>query len=92
MVRPGLVWLHGFNHEEAIVCFEKTLQLDASCVMAQWGIAHAIGPNDNKLCEFFSPEEKSAALHRAHLSLKQAAAEAIDHAKLLRLARPAALN
>ncbi|MDP2081592.1 MAG: hypothetical protein U0934_21045 [Pseudotabrizicola sp.] len=87
----GLVWLYGFNHEEAIVCFENVLQYDADCVMAHWGIAHAIGPNYNKLWEFFSPEEKVAALDRAHLSLKRAAAVAdratpAEHAILMALA------
>lgn len=62
----GLVWLYGFNHEEAIACFEKALAADAGCVLACWGIAHAIGPNYNKLWEFFGPEEKVTALARAH--------------------------
>ena len=87
----GLRWMYGFNHEEAIVCFEKALQFDADCLMAHWGIAHCIGPNYNKQWEFFSPEEKVAALDRAHLSLKQAAAVAnratpAEHAILMALA------
>jgi tetratricopeptide (TPR) repeat protein len=65
----GLVWLYGFNHEEAIVCFEKALEADPDCVMGNWGIAHAIGPNYNKLWEFFGPEEKVEALDRAHRAL-----------------------
>ena len=44
----GLNWCYGFNHEEAIVCFEKALEVDSSCAMAHWGIAYAIGPNYNK--------------------------------------------
>jgi tetratricopeptide (TPR) repeat protein len=67
----GLVWLYGFNHEEAIVCFEKALDHDPDCVMARWGSAHAIGPNYNKLWEFFGPEEKVEALDRAHRSLER---------------------
>lgn len=87
----GLNWLFGFNHEEAIVCFEKALEADVGCVMAHWGIAHCIGPNYNKLWEFFSPEEKVTALDRAHWSLKQAAAVAdratpAEHAILMALA------
>ena len=70
----GLVWLYGFNHEEAIVCFERVLAADAGCVMAQWGIAHALGPNYNKVWEFFSPDEKVAALSRAHRALADAKA------------------
>lgn len=87
----GLVWLYGFNHEEAIICFEKALAADAGCVMAHWGIAHCVGPNYNRLWEFFSPEEKSAALDRAHEALKQAAAVAhlatpAEHAMLMAIA------
>lgn len=86
----GLNWLYGYNHEEAIVCFEKALLADPDCVMAHWGIAHCIGPNYNKLWEFFSPEEKVTALARAHRSLKQAAAVAhratpAEHAILMAL-------
>ena len=68
----GLVWLYGFNHEEAIVCFDRALAADPGCVMAHWGIAHAIGPNYNKAWEFFSPEEKVSALSRAHQALADA--------------------
>lgn len=70
----GLNWLYGFNHEEAILCFEKALQADPGCVMAHWGIAHAVGPNYNRLWDFFSPEERVVALERAHRSLSLAAA------------------
>jgi Tfp pilus assembly protein PilF len=55
----GLNWLFGFNHEEAIVCFEKTLEADPNCVMAHWGIAHCIGPNYNKCGSSTAPGKKS---------------------------------
>lgn len=70
----GLVWMYGFNHEEAIVCFEKAVAADPGCVLAHWGIAHAIGPNYNKMWEFFEPEEKVSALARAHRALSEARA------------------
>ena len=63
----GLVWTYGYNHEEAIVCFEKALQHDPGCAMAQWGIAYAIGPNYNKPWEAFEPEEKQALLEAEDL-------------------------
>ncbi|SDG52740.1 tetratricopeptide repeat protein [Sulfitobacter delicatus] len=66
----GLVWLFAYNHEEAIVCFEKALQADPTCALAHWGIAYAIGPNYNKAWEVFTPEEKAPALARAHVALK----------------------
>ncbi len=68
----GLVWMYGFNHEEAIACFERVLVADPACVLARWGIAHAIGPNYNKGWEFFSPDERVAALSRAHQALADA--------------------
>jgi tetratricopeptide (TPR) repeat protein len=43
----GLVWYYGFNHEEAIYCFEKALNLDKNCVMAHYGISISHGPNYN---------------------------------------------
>jgi tetratricopeptide (TPR) repeat protein len=70
----GLTWLYGFNHEEAIVCFEKAIATDPGCVLAHWGIAHAIGPNYNKMWEVFTPDEKVAALARAHDALTAAQA------------------
>ena len=66
----GLVWLFAYNHEEAIVCFEKALEADPDCAMAHWGIAYAIGPNYNKPWKVFTPEEKGPALQRAHTALE----------------------
>lgn len=74
----GLVWMYGFNHEEAIVCFERVLAADPGCVMARWGIAHAIGPNYNKGWEFFSPDERVSALSQAHQALADAKANSAN--------------
>ena len=43
----GLNWLFGFNHYEAIKCFQKALGHDGECAMAHWGISYASGPNYN---------------------------------------------
>ncbi|MEL6521220.1 MAG: hypothetical protein AAFQ66_09655 [Pseudomonadota bacterium] len=72
----GLVWLFGYNHEEAITCFERSVAADPNCALAHWGIAYAIGPNYNKPWEVFTPEEKAPALDRAHAAL--ATGRAID--------------
>ncbi len=65
----GLVWIYGYNHEEAITCFERAIAADPGCAMAHWGIAYAIGPNYNKQWMIFEPEEKVAALDQAHAAL-----------------------
>ncbi|MBY8977813.1 hypothetical protein KHP62_18515 [Rhodobacteraceae bacterium NNCM2] len=62
----GLIWLYGYNHEEAAACFERAAAHDPGCAMAHWGIAHAIGPNYNKPWEFFEPDERVETLKRAH--------------------------
>ncbi|MEM9129146.1 MAG: hypothetical protein AAGA97_05435 [Pseudomonadota bacterium] len=66
----GMVWLFGYNHEEAIICFEKAVLEDPACALAYWGIAYAIGPNYNKPWEVFDPEEKAPALEKAHKALR----------------------
>ena len=39
----GLVWMFGFNHEEAVRCFAKAAEHDPSCAMAHWGVALGYG-------------------------------------------------
>ncbi|MDF1837155.1 MAG: tetratricopeptide repeat protein, partial [Planctomycetota bacterium] len=43
----GLALSFGFNHEAAVVCFDKAIELDPECAMAYWGKAYALGPNYN---------------------------------------------
>ena len=52
----GLNWLFGYNHEEAMVCFERALEADSNCAMAYWGLAYCLGPNYNKPWDLFDPE------------------------------------
>jgi tetratricopeptide (TPR) repeat protein len=75
----GLAWCYAFNHEEAIVCFERALAHDPGCAMAHWGIAYAIGPNYNKPWEAFDDEDKSQSLERA-LTASAAASSAVGGA------------
>ncbi len=70
----GLIWTYGYNHEEAERCFERAVSADPACGMAHWGIAYAIGPNYNKQWEIFEPDEKVAALEKAHRALAAARA------------------
>ena len=68
----GLVWTYGYNHEEAVVCFQRAVKLDPDCAMAHWGIAYAIGPNYNKQWGDFEDDEKPEALTLARDAIEQA--------------------
>ncbi len=61
----GLMWSYGFNHEEAIGCFERARELDPECAMASWGIAYALGPNYNKPWEAFDPVDLGTSVSQA---------------------------
>ncbi|OBB15167.1 hypothetical protein A5662_00555 [Mycobacteriaceae bacterium 1482268.1] len=65
----GLIWAYAFNHEEAIRCFERALQLDPDLAIARWGIAYAVGPNYNKAWEAFDPVDLAASVARARMEL-----------------------
>jgi tetratricopeptide (TPR) repeat protein len=69
----GLVWAYAFNHEEAIRCFERALELDQGLAIARWGIAYSVGPNYNKAWEAFDPIDLTASLARARMELQLAA-------------------
>ncbi len=62
----GMIWCFSYNHEEAIACFEKALELDPDCALARFGIAYAIGPNYNRTWDLFDPAAKKEALARAY--------------------------
>nr|WP_090277187.1 tetratricopeptide repeat protein [Mycolicibacterium komanii]CRL71260.1 tetratricopeptide repeat protein [Mycolicibacterium komanii] len=68
----GMVWCYAFNHEEAIRCFERALELDPDLAIARWGIAYAVGPNYNKGWEAFDPVDAAASLARARMELQLA--------------------
>ncbi|KAK8880237.1 TPR domain protein [Apiospora arundinis] len=74
----GLIWCYGFNHEEAVKCFERAIAADDACAMAYWGLAYALGPNYNKPWGFFDEEELETTVQRTHrmveLASKYAAA------------------
>ncbi len=77
----GLIWTYGFNHEEAVRCFERALESDPNCAMAHWGIANASGPNYNRDWDVMEEDELAAALTASH----QATAKAMalrDHCSL----------
>ncbi|PRC49546.1 hypothetical protein C6A85_74165, partial [Mycobacterium sp. ITM-2017-0098] len=68
-----MIWAYAFNHEEAIHCFDRALELDADFAFARWGIAYAVGPNYNKGWDAFDPVDLAASLARARMELGLAA-------------------
>ena len=64
----GLMWCYGYNHDEAIRCFQKALEHDRDCAMAYWGIAYASGPNYNKRWDAFIEQELKEAVAQARLA------------------------
>jgi tetratricopeptide (TPR) repeat protein len=68
----GLIWVYGFNHEEAAKCFEKAIAADTDCAMAYWGLAYALGPNYNKPWDVFDELERTTNLKRTNAAARQA--------------------
>ncbi|MEP1209487.1 MAG: hypothetical protein ABJM29_01915 [Rhizobiaceae bacterium] len=73
----GLLWTYGYNHEEAVACFEKAIEADPGCAMAHWGRAYAAGPNYNMPWHLFDDKNRAAALSVGHAS-SRAASELTD--------------
>ncbi|MGE3166238.1 MAG: tetratricopeptide repeat protein [Planctomycetota bacterium] len=66
----GLALTYGFNHEEAIRCFEHAAAADPACAMAYWGKAYALGPHyNNPVCEPLVATAAVAALAQARQHL-----------------------
>ena len=88
----GLIWSYAFNHEEAVLCFERAAAADPGFAMAQWGIAYALGPNYNKPWEFFDEADLSTTVERTHEAVArartlQAGVTPVEHALIEALAR-----
>ena len=49
----GILWTYGYNHEEAVMCFERAIGADPKCAMAYWGAGYASGPNYNMPWDLF---------------------------------------
>ncbi|TDK44993.1 tetratricopeptide repeat protein [Antarcticimicrobium luteum] len=62
----GLIWIYGYNHQEAAACFRRALEHDPDCAMAHWGVAYAAGPNYNMPWELFDEPGRAEALATAH--------------------------
>jgi tetratricopeptide (TPR) repeat protein len=69
----GLAWSYGFNHEEAVRCFERAITLDEHFALAHWGLAYAAGPNYNKQWDAFDEVDLRTSLRRAYEASVRAA-------------------
>ena len=68
----GLIWCYGFNHEEAVRCFQRVIELDVQCAMAHWGIAYASGPFYNKPWLWFTDAEREVVAPLCFESVQKA--------------------
>jgi tetratricopeptide (TPR) repeat protein len=68
----GLAWCYGYNHDEAVRCFEKAAKADPRCAMAWWGIAYAAGPNYNKQWKAFDTVDLERSLATAYKATAEA--------------------
>ncbi|WP_425395273.1 tetratricopeptide repeat protein [Aeoliella sp.] len=69
----GLAMCFGFNHEEAVRCFDKAIAADPDLAIAYAGKAYALGPNFNNM------EITREQMLQAHACIEQAL-ERIEHA------------
>ena len=78
----GLNWTFGYNHQEAITCFQNAAKIDPKCAMAYWGIAYASGPNYNMPWHVLDEDSRAKALAQSYDATQCALAEC-DHATSL---------
>lgn len=74
----GLAWTYGFNHEEAVRCFERAIEADPGCAMAHWGVAYASGPNYNKPWEAFDEDDLTHSVSVSYAATQRAIEAAGD--------------
>lgn len=72
----GLALIWAFNHEEALLSFQRAAELDPDCAMAYWGIALAVGPNYNDPAPDLSREKTAWDAVQRGLALASNATEA----------------
>ncbi len=68
----GLLWTYGFNHGEAVKCFERAIEADPNCAMAYWGVAYAVGPNYNLQWDMFGEKALVKMVAKAHGAAQKA--------------------
>lgn len=78
----GLAWCYGFNHEEAILCFQNTVTEDPSCAMGYWGIAYANGPFYNKPWSYYGKLERGLTIKVCRDACQKALQLGFNHTPL----------
>ena len=68
----GLLWTYGYNHEEAVTCFERAIGADPKCAMAYWGAGYAAGPNYNMPWKLFDYAGRAAAARDGYTHARKA--------------------
>ena len=74
----GLNWCYAFHHDEAVRCFEKTVELDPDCAMGYWGVAYATGPYYNIPWDKMSPTGRPVVIATCHENAQKAVALAAN--------------
>ena len=77
MFDQGLAQAFGFNHEAAILSFERAAELDPSAAMPLWGKAWALGPNYNLDID----DARAKAAYDALVKAQSLAAAGPEHEK-----------
>jgi tetratricopeptide (TPR) repeat protein len=65
MFDRGLALDYGFNHNQALRCFQRAAQLDPKMAMAHWGIALVQGTNYNMPVDADGEKQAYAAVQKA---------------------------
>ena len=68
----GILWTYGYNHEEAVTCFERAIDADPKCAMAHWGVGYAVGPNYNMPWDLFDYAGRAAAAWAGYAHARKA--------------------
>jgi len=79
----GLALCFGFDKPNAILSFRKAEQLDASCAMAFWGEAYALGPDINSRPDATKRADGLIAIRKAMKLAQQSSPRERDYVSAL---------
>ncbi|MEQ9488506.1 MAG: tetratricopeptide repeat protein [Alphaproteobacteria bacterium] len=70
--KQGLLWLYGFNMDQAVACFSEAIDHDPALAIAYWGRVIAGGPYYNLPWAFLSETELSKIIRSCHADCQKA--------------------